>query len=132
MVFVFGALSAVVAVLPNRIVVCYKDVNLDPITDTTLKTINWRDPVLNRPEQTLMGVQYNDQSFPPQNGQGFFPSYVVTNSSNWVYAGTGLTDGTAVRGLGRSRSLRQHRSLAECGEWHLHAAVPLCVGQWTV
>ena len=85
--------------VPNRVIVCYRDVNLDPITDLTLKTINWRDPVLNRPEQVLMGIQYNDNSSPPQNGQGFFPSYVVTNSGDWVYAGTGLTDGTAVKGL---------------------------------
>jgi hypothetical protein len=64
--------------VPNRVIVCYRDVNLDPITDLTLKTINWRDPVLNRPEQVLMGIQYNDNSSPPKNGQRFFPSYVVT------------------------------------------------------
>jgi hypothetical protein len=83
----------------NRVEVCYRDVNLDPNPDLTLKTINWRDPVLNRPEQVLMGIQYNDNSSPPQNGQGFFPSYVVNNSTDWVYAGTGMTDGTALKGL---------------------------------
>ncbi len=85
--------------VPNRVEVCYKDVNLDPITDPTLKTINWYDPALNRPGQTLMGVQYNTYSYPTQNGQGFFPSYVVTNSGNWVYAGTGFKDGDSVRGI---------------------------------
>ena len=83
----------------NRVEVCYRDVNLDPNPDLTLKTINWRDPNLNRPEQVLMGIQYNDNSSPPQNGQGFFPSCVVTNSADWVYAGTGITDGTALKGL---------------------------------
>ena len=53
-----------------------------------------------------MGIQYNDNSTPPQNGQGFFPSYVVANSGDWVYAGHfGLTDGTAVKGLVGWRSL---------------------------
>src|SRR5438034_2695192 len=42
--------------LPNRVMVCYKDATLDPITDTSLKTVNWRDPLLNRPEQTLVGA----------------------------------------------------------------------------
>ena len=83
----------------NRVIVCYRDATLDPIADQTLKTVNWRDPVLNRPEQVLMGIQYDDNSYPPQNNQGFFPSYVATNSGNWVYAGTGLTDGTPIKGL---------------------------------
>jgi hypothetical protein len=84
--------------VPNRVIVCYRDVNLDPITDQTLKTINWRDPVLNRPEQTLMGVQYTI-SGPPQNNQGFFVTYVVNNPANWVYAGTGFKNGDTVIGL---------------------------------
>lgn len=85
--------------VPNRVVVCYKDATLDPITDQTLKTVEWRDPVLNRPEQVLMGIQYNGLSYPPQNNQGFFPSYVVTNSGNWVYAGTGMKDGDSAKGI---------------------------------
>ncbi|PYT52609.1 MAG: hypothetical protein DMG43_11235, partial [Acidobacteria bacterium] len=79
--------------VPNRVMVCYKDATLDPITDTSLKTVNWRDPLLNRPEQTLVGVQYTSS---PQNSQ---VTYVVRNSGNWVYAGTSFKDGDTVPGI---------------------------------
>src|SRR6266571_4849 len=68
--------------VPNRVLVCYRDATIDPITDLSLKTVQWRDPPLNRPEQTLVGVQVTQQT--P------YTSYVVTNSGNWVYAGTGF------------------------------------------
>src|SRR6266568_2354397 len=79
--------------VPNRVMVCYKDATLDPITDTSLQTVNWRDPLLNRPEQTLVGVQYTSS---PQNSQ---VTYVVRNSGNWVYAGTSFKDGDTVPGI---------------------------------
>ena len=91
----FEASSSGVA---NRVIVCYKDYDRDPITDDTLKTVNWRDAPLNRPEQTLVGVMYTP-SGPPQNSQGLFPAMVINNSSNWVYAGTGFIDGDTVPGL---------------------------------
>jgi hypothetical protein len=84
--------------VPNRVLVCYKDELLDPVADPTLKTVLWRGSPVNRPEQTLMGVQYT-VSIPAQNNQGFFPSFVVQNSSHWVYAGTGFTEGSSVQGL---------------------------------
>src|SRR2546427_737698 len=43
--------------VPNRVLVCYRNASLDPIADPSLKTVLWRDPPLNRPEQTLIGVQ---------------------------------------------------------------------------
>ena len=86
----FEASSSGVA---NRVVVCYKDVNLDPITDQSLKTINFRNSPLNRPEQTLVGVEFTDG---PNSG---WAPYVVTNSSHWVYAGTGFKDGDSVAGI---------------------------------
>ncbi|PYT88051.1 MAG: hypothetical protein DMG36_24560, partial [Acidobacteria bacterium] len=82
----------------NRVVVCYRNAPLDPITDPTLKTVEWRDPPLNRPEQTLAGVQFVNQTlWTPQTG-GYYP-YVVANSGNWVYAGTGFEDGDSVPGI---------------------------------
>jgi len=75
----------------DRVMVCYKDKTLDPVQDSTT-TILWRDPFINRPEQQLIGVQ----------AAGMVASnvpYVVTNSSNWVYAGTGLADGNSIPGL---------------------------------
>jgi hypothetical protein len=47
---------------------------------------------LNNPENAIIMVMYEDQvnqSYP----------YVVWNSSNWVYAGTGFADGTSVPGF---------------------------------
>jgi hypothetical protein len=78
--------------VPNRILVCYKDPSIDPVQGSTT-TVQWRDPLLNRPEQALMGVQFSDE-----NGSQNFP-YVVTNSSSWVYGNTGFTDGSSVPGI---------------------------------
>jgi hypothetical protein len=78
--------------VPNRILVCYKDPGIDPVQGSTT-TVQWRDPLLNRPEQALMGVQFSDE-----NGSQNFP-YVVTNSSSWVYGNTGFTDGSSVQGI---------------------------------
>src|SRR5437773_3615730 len=54
--------------VPNRVLVCYRDATIDPITDPSLKTVQWRDPPLNRPEQTLIGVQYTGGSVPWNDG----------------------------------------------------------------
>ena len=83
--------------VPNRVIVCYRDATIDPTTDPTLTTVNWRDPPLNRPEQELIGVMFTD--IVDQNAQGNYAPYVVTNSANWVYAGTGFKDGDSVGGV---------------------------------
>src|SRR5262249_13389095 len=57
------------------------------------KTVKWRDGPVNRPEQQLVGVQFTDG---PNNGTA---TYVVTNSGNWVYEGTGFHDGDTVPGI---------------------------------
>ena len=76
----------------DRVMVGYKDRQIDPIQDPTT-TIAWRDPFLNRPEQRVMGVQYSGIDNNPN------VPYVVTNSGNWVYAGTGLVDGNSIPGI---------------------------------
>jgi hypothetical protein len=79
---------------PDRVQVCYKDATLDPVKDSTI-TMRWRDAQVSRPEQQLMGgmsVGMQPDGVPPAN-------YVVTNSSNWVYAGTGLADGDKIPGI---------------------------------
>ena len=83
--------------VPNRVIVCYRDATIDPTTDPTLTTVNWRDPPLNRPEQELIGIMYTD--IVDQNAQGNYATYVVSNSSNWVYAGTGFQNGDTVAGV---------------------------------
>src|SRR5262249_31084465 len=81
--------------VPDRTIVCYKDDSIDPVSDRSLVTENWRYwPEPFRPEQTLIGIQFTNQV----KNNASVP-YVVQNSSNWVYAGTGFTDGTSVPGL---------------------------------
>jgi len=77
----------------NRVEVCYKDGNLDPVKGPTA-TVNWRTAPANRPEQGLMGVQYTSQT-----SWGSNVDYVVTNSGNWTYNGTGFRDGDHVPGI---------------------------------
>src|SRR4029077_5857112 len=75
----------------NRVIVCYRDATIDPVQGPTT-TVAWRDPPASRPEQTLSGLTYVAQL-------GNNVGYVVSNSSNWVYAGTGFHDGDIVPGL---------------------------------
>src|SRR2546430_685371 len=76
----------------DRVLVGYKDRTIDPVQGPTT-TVLWRDPFLNRPEQQLIGVQFSGAiAYDPPNQ----PPHVVANSSSWVYAGTGLADGTSI------------------------------------
>jgi titin len=85
---------------PNRVMVGYKDFancacppGPDPLwnQDNSQLTGLWRDPQVGRPEEQMMGVQFG--------GEAYGKDYVVKNSGNWVYAGTGWTDGTVVPGI---------------------------------
>ncbi len=67
--------------------VCYKHYATDPIRGPTT-TVRWRDQPLNRPEQTLVGIQYG--SYPVD------ASYVVLNASSWIYTGSGLSNGDSI------------------------------------
>ena len=79
--------------LADRVMVCYKDASIDPVQGPTT-TVNFRDAPVNRPEQTLAGVQFTSEVNFNSNAP-----YVVTNSSHWIYAGTGFKDGDAVPGI---------------------------------
>jgi hypothetical protein len=86
----FEASAAGVA---NRVLVCYRYASLDPVQGPTT-TVQWRDPLLNRPEQTLTGVMYTSE--PPYGNN---VPYVVTSSSQWAYQGTAFKDGDSVPGI---------------------------------
>jgi len=80
----------------NRVEVCYKNASLDPFSSSEpwLTTVNWRSAPVNKPENALLGVMYESQftygtSFP----------WIVTNSSHWIYNGTGLKTGETIPGL---------------------------------
>jgi hypothetical protein len=77
----------------NRTLVCYKDPTVDPVQGPTT-TFLWRSPPDNRPEQSLLGVQFSAMV-----NWGNNVPYVVANSSNALYANTGFVDGSAVPGL---------------------------------
>jgi hypothetical protein len=77
----------------NRVEVCYKDVAIDPVQGPTT-TVQWRSGYLNRPGQTLTGLTIAGEVDFSSNAD-----YVVTNSSHWVYGGTGFKDGDAVHGI---------------------------------
>jgi hypothetical protein len=79
---------------PNRVQVCYKDANLDPVKGPTT-TVRWRDSQLNRPEQRLIGVQFTSQ----QPDGAPLAGFVAGNTSNFLYGGTGITDGTRIPGI---------------------------------
>jgi hypothetical protein len=83
---------------PNRIIVCYKDATLDPLArkDNSHVTVEFREPPLNRPEQSLLGGMMNVNSY-CHWGCGF--DWVVADASNWVFAGTGLRNGDKIPGL---------------------------------
>jgi hypothetical protein len=83
--------EASAAGVANRVVVGYKDASVDPVQGPTT-TIAWRD--VGRPEQTLIGIQFTSDV-----NWGNNVGYVVTNSPQWAYAGTGFHNGDVVPGL---------------------------------
>jgi len=84
---------------PNRTIVCYKvasefhSLALDPYygKDNTRVTALWRDPVLNRPENALVGIMFSSLS-DAQTTQGF-PWQVDTAATPTILDGTGLQPG---------------------------------------
>ena len=85
--------EASAAGVPNRVEVCYKNAAIDPVQGPTT-TVQWRSGYLNRPSQTLTGLMVNGEVAFTANAD-----YVVTNSTHWVYAGTGFKDGDSVHGI---------------------------------
>jgi hypothetical protein len=90
--------------VPGRVVVCYKNATIDPETDPSLKTVQWRQ--VGRPEQSLIGQMY---SSPEGYIEGTY-SWVVSASNHWFYRGTRLANGgTIPRLIGHETNLRQSR-----------------------
>lgn len=67
--------------------VCYKSASEDPLSRTSpeLTTVNWRDPPVNRPENQLIGNQYESNPV--------LADMVITQPDSWVFANTGLQQG---------------------------------------
>jgi hypothetical protein len=83
--------------ISDRIIVCYKDQLLDPFyeKDNSHVTVSPNNPLLNRPQQTLLGEM--------SGGQIDFIStrydWVIADASSWVFNSTGLTNGDRLPGL---------------------------------
>jgi len=78
----------------GRVITCYKSAALDPVKNATA-TVQWRDPAVNRPEQQLMGIMFTAMQ---PDGEPPAP-YVVKNSTNWIYSGTGVVNGDSIPGV---------------------------------
>jgi hypothetical protein len=82
---------------PDRTIVCYKvqtatpDLARDPLygLDNTRLTTQWRDPILARPENALIGVMYSDLT----HQQEGFPWMVSPKAKSVLLDGTGLQAG---------------------------------------
>lgn len=77
---------------PDRIIICYKDAQLDPLynVDNSDVTVDWREPPVSRPENELLGEM--------SAGGNFYHWYpdVVTNTNSWVYNNVDVADGTGL------------------------------------
>ncbi len=77
---------------PDRVLVCYRSATLDPEPSPALKTVRWRDAPVSQPEQSLLGAQYT-------NMVAGRAAWVVSGADNWVYRGTGLSNGQRIANL---------------------------------
>jgi putative cell wall-binding protein len=77
----------------RRVVVSYKNAAIDPVTTLADETILFRNA--GRPEQRLVGVQYDD----PHGETRANAAWVVQNPSHWAYRGTGLVAGSRLANL---------------------------------
>ncbi|GAA4640046.1 hypothetical protein GCM10023196_104030 [Actinoallomurus vinaceus] len=75
----------------DRLVVCYKSAEEDPIKDPAEKTQDWRLSPKPRPESALIGIMYT--CFPADG------AWKVYRPDNWVFAGTGAREGEEFPGV---------------------------------
>jgi len=74
---------------PNRVMVCYKSTQ-DPMATTNppLTTVQFREPPVNSPEETMLGVMFNSA--------GVDANLVVSNPSHWIFDQTGASKGQSL------------------------------------
>ncbi|MCO6005635.1 hypothetical protein NE236_11645 [Actinoallomurus purpureus] len=75
----------------DRLVVCYKSADEDPIKDPAEKTQDWRLSPKPRPESALIGIMYT--CFPADG------AWKVYRPDDWVFAGTGVRKGDEFPGV---------------------------------
>ncbi|GAA2355146.1 hypothetical protein Cme02nite_69130 [Catellatospora methionotrophica] len=77
---------------PDRVICCYKSTAEDPGTPTRRATTTWRALGPQDAEQRLLGVQYNGVV-------ATAAPLIVQQADHWMWQGTGVRDGTAIRRL---------------------------------
>ena len=88
----------------NRTMVCYKQANLDPYyTDGIpdhqhLVTVRFRDPLIDRPEDALLGVMYERRTLG-------WDDLVISDADHWIFANTGLQNGSHLIGSSATRPI---------------------------
>jgi hypothetical protein len=78
--------------VPNRRIVCYKSIALDPEPTLLNKTATFRD--IGRPEQKLMGTMFTGDNYPTSN-----TSLIATNTAHWAFAGSNAANGATLPNL---------------------------------
>lgn len=82
----------------EQTMVCYKELSAeDPmrLINPRLTSTLFRDPIVNRPENELIGVMSDGSD----NGSRGPADWVVTSSNHWIYANTGLGNGSRIPGI---------------------------------
>jgi hypothetical protein len=79
---------------PDRIIVCYKDTQLDPAPAPTPKTVTFRD--LNRPENSLIGTGYQGYS---EDATYNNPWVLNAPPDRWYFDCTGFQAGDRVNNI---------------------------------
>jgi hypothetical protein len=80
---------------PNRLQVCYKSADEDPMTgqNDALVTVNWPEAPVSRPESELIGSTYQDVDAQAD--------MVIADAGSWALAGVGLVQGQHLPGVVR-------------------------------
>lgn len=75
----------------DRVIVCYKNPGIDPLyqKDNAHLTVQWRDPLIGQPENSLMGIMYSANTAQPHG----YPWYLGPDTSAPLLRGTGLIPG---------------------------------------
>ena len=78
----------------DRRITCYKSATRDPValSRPDLATCRWREAPVLAPEATFLGVMYGHVVARPAD-------WIVAEAGHWLYEGTGLRDGDALRAL---------------------------------
>lgn len=75
----------------DRVIVCYKDPGIDPLyqKDNAHLTVQWRNPLIGQPENSVMGIMYSANTAQPHG----YPWYLGPDTSAPLLHGTELIPG---------------------------------------